>query len=378
MEVRILGALEVVGPDGHVALTAPKQRALITFLALHAGEVVSTDRLIDGLWDEPPKSAKESLENVVGRLRHVFGADVIATRPGGYALGWPSEQVDAVRFERLLARARAVAETSDQRALLSDALALWRGPALADLVFEPFVGSDARRLDELRLEALERRIAVDLEHGLAGELVAELDALVREHPLHEGLRESLMIALYRGGRQAEALEAFHDGRRIANERLGIAPGQRLQEAYRLVLRQELDPGQPAARRDPDHAEAVVDALLAGGLVVALGPATNGNGDRQDQALSEQLARRFSRPADRAGDLSRVCEYVALTHGVGPLYDELRRLHDHDDAAGSGEQALAVVTARLLELGAPPPLFVTAAFGEGARAGADPRVALAST
>lgn len=247
MEFRILGPLEVHGPDGPVALGGAKQRALLALLLLRRGEVVSSDTLIDELWGErPPATAAKSVQVYVSHLRKALRDGLLETRGRGYALRLEPEQLDLDRFERLLEQGTDLLAAGDARRAaetLRAALALWRGPPLADLAYESFVQAEAARLQELRLSALEARIEADLALGRHGELVPELDALVRQHPLRERLRGQLMLALYRSGRQAEALEAYREARRALVDEMGLEPGRALQELERAILRQDpqLDP-----------------------------------------------------------------------------------------------------------------------------------------
>jgi DNA-binding SARP family transcriptional activator len=227
LEFRILGPLEVLDAGRPVPLGGRNQRALLTLLLLRANEVVSTERLVDQLWGEhPPRTATTSLQNTVSQLRKLLGPNVLLTRPPGYALELDEAQLDLARFEDLVKRART-AEVPERALLLSEALDLWRGPALADLELEEFAQAEIQRLEDLRLGALEERIAADLELRVDAELVAEIEAWVRLHPLRERLRAQLMLALYRSGRQAEALSAYHEARRTLVDELGIAPGPEL-------------------------------------------------------------------------------------------------------------------------------------------------------
>src|SRR5262245_48788897 len=203
-DFRILGPLEVEGPAGSVAVGGLRQRALLAVLLLDPGRVVATDRLVDQVWGEhAPKTATTSLQNAVSRLRRELGSDVLETQAPGYVLRIRPEQVDAHRFESQLRAARRAAPEA-RRELIESALGLWRGPALAEFTFEPFAEPEIRRLDELRIVALEDRIEADLELGRHGDVVGELEGLVKEHPLRETFRRQLMLALYRSGRQAEA------------------------------------------------------------------------------------------------------------------------------------------------------------------------------
>ena len=231
MEFRILGPLEVVDADRSVSLGGVRQRALLALLLTRSNEVVSTDRLVDQLWGaQPPKTALNTIQYYVSQLRKSLGADRIVTRPPGYLIRVGPGELDLMRFEALLEQ--------DDVGALREALGLWRGPALADLVFEPFAQGETGRLEELRLVALERRIDLDLADGRDAELVGELEALIAEHPLRERLRGQVMLALYRGGRQAEALAAYQSARGTLVESLGIEPGPALQELERAILRHD--------------------------------------------------------------------------------------------------------------------------------------------
>src|SRR5918995_986702 len=209
LEFRVLGPLEVWDDERALQLGGPKQRALLALLLLDAGRVVSTDRLIDVLWGEqPPPTAATSLQNLVSQLRKLLGADVLVTKPPGYRLEIQAEQLDLERFRRLVEGARQ-APPAERSSKLREAIALWHGAPLADLVYEDFAQNEVARLEELRLVALEQLFEADLEVGRDAELVSELEALVAEHPLREGFRRHLMLALYRSGRQAEALQVYH-------------------------------------------------------------------------------------------------------------------------------------------------------------------------
>src|SRR5262249_13168329 len=195
------------GGEG-TALGGPKQRALLALLLLSANEVVSRDHLVDALWGErAPATAQRSLDSYVSRLRALLGPDRIERRPPGYLLRVAPGELDLERFERLLAQGREAAAAGDAtsaRGRLQEALDVWRGPALADLLNEPFAAGEAQRLEERRMLALEDRIAADLELGRGPELVPELERLLVDQPFRERPVEQLMVALYRAGRQAEA------------------------------------------------------------------------------------------------------------------------------------------------------------------------------
>src|SRR4051794_37372692 len=238
MEFRILGPLEVQDGRRPLALGGPKQRALLAVLLLHANDVVAVERLVDELWGEsPPATVAKSVQVYVSRLRRELGEDRLRTRAPGYGLRGEPGELGGARFEELVA-ATTEAEPGRAGELLREALGLWRGPALADLAYEAFVQGPVARLEEQRLAALEQRIDADLAAGREAGLVGELEALVREHPLREGLRGRLMLGLYRTGRQADALAAFAEARRVLDEELGLEPGPELRDLQASILRQD--------------------------------------------------------------------------------------------------------------------------------------------
>jgi DNA-binding SARP family transcriptional activator len=240
MEFRILGPLEVLDDDGPLRLPGPKQRSLLALLVLHANEVVSADRLIDELWPaEASDSGAAALQASVSRLRKALGAHagLLVTATPGYSLRIGPDELDLAHFERLVQQGEGGDPTAAAEKL-REALALWRGPALADFAYEPFAQAAIGRLEELRLLALEKRIGADLELGRHAELIPELESLVAQHPLREGLREKLMLALYRAGRQAEALDSYQSARRTLVDELGIEPGPALQKLEQAILRHD--------------------------------------------------------------------------------------------------------------------------------------------
>jgi DNA-binding SARP family transcriptional activator len=270
MEFRILGPLEVFSDAQPCAIPGAKERAVLAYLLLYAGQAVSADRLIDELWgDEPPEAARNSLQVRVSGLRRALGRDRIVSGSSGYLLRIEHGELDLSRFEELTA--------SGDRDDLDEALALWRGPPLYEFRGEHWAAPAIARLEELRLVALESRIEADLELGRHAQLVGELEGLVAEHPVREQVRAQLMLALYRSGRQAEALEVYRTGRSALVDQLGIEPGPALQELEKSMLRQDasLLPSQRAA---PERSVLVValspanvDALLAVGEPLALKP-----------------------------------------------------------------------------------------------------------
>lgn len=246
IEFRILGPLEVSADGRLLTLGGPKQRALLGLLLVHANETVARDRLIEELWAEAaPATVESALHVYLSRLRRLLnsaGASGLLVRQAhGYTLRVEPEQLDANRFRRLVvegseALATGKAELAAER--LREALALWRGPPLADLQSERFAATAGARLGEERVSALEQRLEADLALGRHRELIGELETLVAEHPYRERLRAQLMLALYRSGRQAEALRVYQDARRTLAEELGLEPGQELKELEQAILRQE--------------------------------------------------------------------------------------------------------------------------------------------
>ncbi|HET7857187.1 MAG TPA: BTAD domain-containing putative transcriptional regulator [Gaiellaceae bacterium] len=256
MDFHILGRLEVYDEEGPVRLHGRKQRALLAFLLLHRGEWISSDVLVDALWGaDVPKTARAALQNYVAQLRRVLGPEILASRDGGYELAVADEQIDVARFERLAGEARRT-DGSKRVERLREALALWRGPPLADLAYEPFASHEAVRLEELRLTALEDLAAAELALGGGPELIERLETLVAEEPFRERFRAQLMLALYRGGRQVEALEVYQRTRRTLLDELGIEPGSMLRDLEQAILRQDesLQPPAVPAREEPGPLE----------------------------------------------------------------------------------------------------------------------------
>jgi DNA-binding SARP family transcriptional activator len=247
VEFRILGPLEVWHEGRRLSAGGAKQRAVLAMLLLHVGEVVSRDRLVAAVWREaPPATATAALQNLVSQLRRTLGLqDVLLTRPPGYVLELEPEQLDLDRFRRLVRQARD-APAGAAAGALREALALWRGPALADFEEQPFARVEVMRLQEERVAAHEALADRELELGHHAQLVGELETLAAMHPLRERLREQLMLALYRSGRQVEALEVYADARRELVEALGIEPAEGLRRLHRAVLEQDPALRAPAA------------------------------------------------------------------------------------------------------------------------------------
>ena len=253
MQFRILGPLEVAEGD-HLVPLAGAQRSVLALLLLSANEVVSADRLIEELWaGEVPDSGRAALQVRVSQLRKALGGDGarIATRAPGYLLRVDRNELDLHAFEHLVSEAGG-AEPADAAATLREALGLWRGPPLDDLSHESFAQPAIRRLEEMRLAAFEKRIEADLELGRQAELIGELQTLEQEYPLREHLHAQLMLALYRCGRQADALAAYQHARRVLVEQLAIEPSAPLRHLEQAILRQEasLDLAATVAERAP--------------------------------------------------------------------------------------------------------------------------------
>ena len=312
MEFRILGPLEAWEGGHEMSLGGPRPRALLALLLLHANEVVSADRLIDELWGEDsPEDAAAALRVNVSRLRKTLPQDVLTTRSPGYVLRVERDALDLHRFERLVDEgrsllARGLAADASQR--LREALALWRGPALADVAYESFAQAAIARLEEIRVAATELRIDADLALGRHHELVGELEALVAEHPLRERLHGNLMTALYRSGRQADALSAYQDARHALVEELGIDPSPELQELERAILRQD------HALDLQEQARAGVRAVAERSILVAIADETHAGALL---SVAEALARHPP----------RVVILASLVPGAGELRPASARLEE---------------------------------------------------
>lgn len=263
MNFRILGSLEAVAGAATADLGTPKQRALLAILLLHAGEIVSVDRLVESLWPErPPRTAAHSIQIYVSELRKALAplaaGDLIATRQPGYQLQASDDAIDARQFERLVdegMRHLQAGERPAGAAMLRSALTLWRGPVLADFAFEEFAQPYIRRLNDRHLDAIEELAAVELAAGLISDALSLVEAAIREDPLRERSREILMLALYRAGRHAEALRTYQRLRKLLVEELGLDPSPALQQLQQRIL-----------LHDPTLSSASIDTRVAAARV----------------------------------------------------------------------------------------------------------------
>ncbi|MFN2524738.1 MAG: BTAD domain-containing putative transcriptional regulator [Actinomycetota bacterium] len=269
MEIRILGSTEVLDGTRRVELPWGRGRALLALLILHAGEAVPAERLIDELWGEhPPPTAGTVVQGLVSRLRKALepgrrkgeAAALLQTIGNGYRLAIEPDAVDASRFKRLINEARG-APPDLRSAMLSEALDLWRGPALGDFTYEPFAQRAIAALEELRVEAIEERFEADLALGRGGDLITELENLIAQHPLRERLWGFLMLALYRAGRQAEALETYRSARSLLVDEIGLEPLPALRELHAAILRQDPSLALPVDRRAGRHLDASAASWL---------------------------------------------------------------------------------------------------------------------
>ena len=267
MRYGILGALELEDGAGAVRLSARKQRVLLICLLIRANEVVSTDELIEALWgSEQPRSAAKLLQVYVSQLRRVLDSGVLETRQPGYVLHVGAGELDARRFERGLDDAHealAGGNAALAASLFRRALALWRGPALHDVAYEAFALPEARRLEERRLVCLEGRLAAELELRMHESALPELEALVREHPLREELRRLRMLALYRSGRQAEALAEYRAAAKLLRDELGLEPSEELRALEAAILNQDPALAETPSAASPRAAVPVPASSLVG-------------------------------------------------------------------------------------------------------------------
>ena len=378
VDYRILGPLEVVDENRPVALGGPKQRSLLALLLLRANEVVATETLIDRLWGErPPSTAAKVVQVQIWRLRRALGPDALVTRPPGYMLQVGTDEFDLARFEQLVGDARG-AEPAVAAEKLREALALWRGTPLADLAHEDFA-TEVARLEELRLVALEQRMEADLALGRHDELVPDLEALVAEHPYRERIHGQLMLALYRSGRQTDALERFQALRRLLDEELGLEPGEQLKQLQKAILAHDTSLDAPARAEPPVRRDTVLIALEGSGDVEPL--LTLARPLVQSQPGRELVIAHVVEPGDLSAATAALGERIAglaadgiaaraaafSSDAFGPDVARLASRHEADLVIARLDAAsLDGETMRLLET-APCDVALVAA-GHGARPG----------
>ena len=375
LDFQILGPFEVVDDGRALNLGGPRQRSLLAILLLRRGQVVSSDRLVDLLWGErPPATAAKTLQGYISHLRKTLGSDVLLTRGGGYELRAGTGQVDADRFASLASEGRAALADGDPAAArerLGRALEQWRGEPLADLAYEPFAKGEIARLAEARLGALEDRIDADLALGRHRELTGELETLAAEHPNRERFLGQLMLGLYRGGRHADALDAFTSGRRALAEELGLEPGPSLRALEQQIITH--DPGLEAPARSASGSSrsprpragsrrsrllvvALGAALLAGALVAAI---------VELSATGEPSVRVFANSvAAISTHTGRVTAAVPVGDAPGPITvgEGSVWVGNVDDESISRVDPRSLATLRTLELAAPPTGLAVAGHG----------------
>ena len=330
LELKLLGPMEALKNGDPVGLGGLKPRALLAVLALEPGRVVSVDQLVESLWPgDPPETAAHAVQVYVSQLRKALGAETVVTRAPGYVLEVAPERVDVHRFVRFAAEGRSALAGGDAGAAesaLREALGLWRGTALADFLYEPFAQTEIARLDELRLVAVEERIEADFALGRHDELVSELEALVAAQPLRERPRAQLMLALYRSGRQADALAAYRAARDTLVEELGIDPGPELKALEAAILRQdeslllpETAPVKPAMQFRRLATILFVDVVESMALAEALdAEALSRVLQRYFETVSAVLTRHGGTVEKFAGDAVMAAFGTPVSHEDDPL------------------------------------------------------------
>ncbi len=354
LELRLLGPLEATSGAGAIALGGQKPRTLLAVLALEPGRVVSVDRLVEALWPgEPPETAAHAIQVYVSQLRKALGAERLVTRVPGYVLELEPERVDLHRFARLVDDGRTALQGGDAVAAegaLREALALWRGPALVDFLYEPFAQTDIARLEELRLVAVEERVDADLALGRHVELVSELEALATAQPLRERPRAQLMLALYRSGRQADALAAYRAARDTLLDELGLEPGPDLKQLEAAILRQdeslllpETAPVRPAMQFRRLVTIVFVDVVESMALAGALDPEALGvvlrryfdtvsaaltrHGGTVEKYAGDAVMAAFGVPVSHEDDALRAARSaLEIRAGIAALDEQLAREH----------------------------------------------------
>jgi len=383
MEFRILAPLEVLDGERALDVSGPKQRALLAVLLLNANQVVSTDVLIDSLWGEQaPGTARKAIQVYVSQLRSVLGKTRVETKAPGYLLRVHGDELDLHRFESLREQAKH-ADSETAAALLHEALALWRGRPLGEFAYDGFAALEIARLEELRLACLEERVEADLAQGRHAELVGELEGLVAEYPLRERLRAQVMLALYRSGRQAEALEVFQEARAVLVEELGIEPGRTLRELERSILQQDPSLDLAAAGTEPadevdarrailvgrdaelDELRGALDAAIAGygGLFLIVGEPGIGKSRLADELVREARSRRASVLVGRCWEAGGAPAYWPWVQSLR-MYLEQREHDALRSQLGAGASEVAQILPELRELF--PDLPRPSLEGDGAR------------
>jgi YVTN family beta-propeller protein len=368
MEFRVLGPFEVVDRDRPVSLGGPKQRSLLAVLLLHRGQVVSTDRLVEALWGEraSPTAAK-TVQVYVSNLRKALGNGLLVTRGHGYLLDAHHIEVDVDRFDDLVARGRTGLEDGRPRealAQLDAALALWRGPPLADLAYESFAQADIARLQDERLAATEDRLDARLALGDHSAVIGGLEALISEHPFRERLHAQLMLALYRSGRQADALEHYRHLRRELVAELGIEPGPALKELEQAILAQapELrgpDPGATASgrRRRAGGSLVALGAALLLAVVITVAIVLSQSGSPSVEVAPNTVAVIDTRDNTVVGAIPVGTRPGAVAYGWGSLW-----IANQGDQTVSRLDPYSLRTLQTVPVGEPPTGIVTGAGG----------------
>lgn len=329
MRFALLGVLEVKDTDRPLDLGRGKQRALLAVLLLHANESVANDELVDALWPSGlPVHARKSLQVAVSRLRALIGPDRLSTTPEGYMLRVDAGELDVVEFERLTSDARERVEAGDARgghAAFVAALELWRGPALAEFRYSSFAQEPARHLEEARATVRADLVDVRIGLGREGEVLSELEALISEHPYWERLRHSQMLALYRAGRQVDALRVFRETRRLLSDDLALEPGPELQRLEREILSQDPAIARPGRSRTPAVSRRagtlsllVGMAALAGALLV-LGFGVGKHGSTRTHVAADSIAVLDARSGHVIADIPNGMRLGALTGRPGTLW-----------------------------------------------------------
>ena len=348
IELRLLGPTEAMVGRRPVPLKGTKPAVLITALALDVGRAVSVDLLVEALWPEtPPDTASHAVQVYVSQLRKLLGAEAIMRKGSGYALQLAPERVDLHRFVRLASEGRAVLAEGDPATaatVLREALGLWRGPALADFAYEPFAQMEIARLEELRLETIEARIDADLALGRHVDLIPELEALVQAHPLREHPRAQLMLALYRSGRQSDALAGYRRARETLVEELGLDPGPELRELEAAILRQDESlllpdvPAMPAMQFRRLATILFVDVVDSMGIAEALdAEALGGVQRRYFDTVAAALAWHGGTVEKYAGDAVMAAFGVPVAHEDDALRAARAAFDVHEGVAALSEQ-----------------------------------------